>query len=101
MDRRTFLGSLAVGGLAAPLVAEAQQPANVPRIGYLITGSLASPETQALLDAFRRGLRDRGHVEGRNILIEYRAADGNVDRLPDLAIELVRLKVDVDRKSVV
>jgi putative ABC transport system substrate-binding protein len=95
MDRRTFLASLAAGVLAAPLAAEAQQPAKVPRIGYLITGSLESPETQALLDVFRQGLRERGHIEGRNILIEYRSADGNVERLPDLATELVRLKVDL------
>ena len=95
IDRRSFLGTFAAGLLAAPLAVEAQQAAKAPRIGYLITGSLESPETQALLGVFRQGLRERGHVEGRNILIESRAADGNIERLPDLAAELVRLKPDL------
>lgn len=77
--------------MMAPLAAEAQQPAKVARIGYL----LGSPETRALLDAFRQGLRERGYVEGQNILIEVRAADGKIDRIPGLATELARLKVDV------
>ena len=95
VTRRAFIGTLAGGLLAAPLTAGAQPAGKVYRIGYLFTGSLESPETQALLDVFRQGLRERGHVEGRNILIEYRSADGNVERLPDLATELVRLKVDL------
>src|SRR5262249_33479619 len=69
--------------------------AKVPRIGYLTTASLDSPEARALLDAFRQGLRERGYVEGRNIVIEARGADGNVERFPNLATELVALKVDV------
>jgi len=95
VDRRAFFGTLAGSLLAAPLAAEAQQAAKVRRIGYLVTGSLESAETQALLGVFRQGLRERGHVEGHNILIEYRAADGNIERLPDLAAELVRLKPDL------
>jgi putative ABC transport system substrate-binding protein len=92
--RRAFIGALA-GVLAAPLAAGAQQPAKVARIGFLVTGSLESPETRISLDAFRQGLRERGYVEGQNIVIEYRAADGKIERLPDLAIELARLKVDL------
>ena len=94
MDRRAFIaGGIALFGGA--LATHAQQPAKVARIGYLTSGSLGSPETRAGLDALREGLRERGYVEGRNILIEYRAADGKFDRLPGLAAELARLKVDV------
>jgi len=74
-------------------IAEAQQPAKVPRIGYL-TG--ATPDGQsARIEAFRQGLRELGYVEGKNIVIEYRYAELKPDRLPALAAELVRLKVDV------
>src|SRR5436190_13785330 len=91
MDRRdTVLALLALG--AAPLAAEAQQAAKVARIGYLTTSLGASPH---LPEAFRQGLRDLGYVEGRNLVIEYRDAEGKVDRLPALAAELVALKVDV------
>ena len=79
----------------APLVADAQQPAKVPRIGMLLTFSPQHPETPAALDAFRQGLRDVGYVEGKNIVIEYRSAEGRVERFPELAAELVRLKVDL------
>ncbi len=94
ITRRAFVGTL-TGLLAAPLGAGAQQPAKVARIGFLVTGSLESPETRISLDAFRQGLRERGYVEGQNIVIEYRAADGKIERLPGLAIELARLKVDL------
>src|SRR5215831_19531649 len=78
---------------AAPLAAEAQQAGKMPRIGLL---SLTSPSDRPpLLDAFRQSLRELGWVEGQNIVIDYRYAEGRVDRLPDLAAELVRLKVDL------
>src|SRR5262245_31942012 len=79
---------------AQSFAAEAQQPATkVPRIGFL---SSASPSSfSAFTDAFRQGLRDLGYVEGKNIVIEYRYAEGMLDRLPMLAGELVGLKVDV------
>src|SRR3989442_6160584 len=93
--RAALAAALAVGILITPIVAEAQPAAKIPRIGYLVTGSLKSPETQATFDAFRQGLRERGYVEGQNILIEYRAADGKIERFPGLATELARLKVDV------
>src|SRR5215510_5866790 len=73
--------------------AEAQQPAKVPRIGYLSTNSLSAIAARA--EAFRQGLRELGYVEGKNIIIEWRSAEGENDRLPALAAELVRLKVDV------
>ncbi|MGH7357130.1 MAG: ABC transporter substrate binding protein, partial [Candidatus Rokuibacteriota bacterium] len=87
--------TLGAGLVAAPLAVEAQQAGKVPRIGWLLTGSLESPETRVILDAFRQGLRERGYVEGQNIIIEYRFAEGRFDRLPDLATELARLKVDL------
>jgi putative ABC transport system substrate-binding protein len=93
--RRAFIRTLAGGLLAAPLAAGAQQAGKVYRIGYLSLGSLESPETRASLDAFRQGLRERGYGEGQNIVIEYRAADGKIERLPALATELARLKVDL------
>jgi putative tryptophan/tyrosine transport system substrate-binding protein len=73
--------------------AEAQQSAKVPRIGFLFIFSAAHHASN--MDAFRGGLRELGYVEGKNILIEYRAAEGKLDRLAPLADELVRLKVDV------
>ncbi len=94
--RRTFIGTLAGGLFTAPLAAaQAQGARTVPRIGVLTIGALGSPETERGLDAFRQGLRELGYVQGQNILIEYRAADGKLESLPRLATELVRLKVDV------
>jgi ABC-type uncharacterized transport system substrate-binding protein len=86
---------LAAGPLAPPLAAEAQPapPAKVARIGYLIGGSARDPMPSA--DAFRQGLRDLGYVESRHYTIEFRYADGRIDRFPDLAAELVRLPVDI------
>src|SRR5215470_19554854 len=79
--------------LALCVFAEAQQSPKVPRIGYL-TG--ATPGGQAArIEAFRQGLRELGYVEGKNIVVEYRYAEEKLDRLPALAAELVRLKVDV------
>jgi putative ABC transport system substrate-binding protein len=79
--------------LGATLVAEAQQAGKVRRIGYLDQGSAAG--NRPYLEVFRRGLRDLGWVEGQNIAIEVRFAEGKTDQLPTLAAELVRLKVDV------
>jgi len=78
--------------MLAPLTVAAQA-GKTPRIGYLLTGALESAETQAILGAFRQGLGERGYVEGQNIVIEYRTADGRVDRFADLARELAALKV--------
>ena len=92
MQRRRFLLTSLAGTLAAPLVAGAQQAGKVDRIGYLGTNRAANPH---LHKAFRQGLRDLGYVEGRNFVIEYRDAEGKVERLPALAAELVALKLDV------
>ena len=93
MKRREFI--LALGGAAAgwPLTARAQQQAKVARIGYLglVSASWHAPR----VNAFRAGLRDLGYVEGKDIVIEFRWAEGRYDRLPGLAEELVRLNVDV------
>jgi putative ABC transport system substrate-binding protein len=79
--------------LALCVPAGAQQPAKVPRIGYL---SGSGPSVLAdRIEAFRQGLRELGYVEGKNLVIEWRFAEGKIDRLPELAAELVRLKVDV------
>ena len=78
--------------ILAPLAAESQQAAKVPRIGYLAANLAANPHMH---EAFRQGLRDLGYVEGRNVRIEYRDAEGKFERLPALAAELVALKVDV------
>jgi len=84
---------LTVSLLAAPLAPDAQQAGKVPRIGFL--GVTSPSDRPSHLDAFRQRLRELGWVEGQNIVIDYRYAEGRVDRLPDLAAELVRLKVDL------
>ena len=84
---------VAVVLLAVAVIAEAQQPKKVPRIGYLTATSPSA--IAARIEAFRQGLRELGYVEGKNIVIEWRYAEGKLDRLPALAAELVRLKVDV------
>ena len=92
MDRRMFIG-VAGGLLAAPFAAPAQQVGKVYRIGIL--EAIPAAQYAAKLDALRKGLRDLGYVEGRNLIIEYRSADGRAERFPELASELVRLKVDL------
>ena len=92
--RRRLVLALGASALAAPLASFAQQkPAKVPRIGYLDTASASGTASRA--DVLRAALRELGYVEGKNVVIEYRWADGNYDRLPGLAAELVQLKVDV------
>ena len=79
--------------LAVAVIAEAQEPKKVPRIGYLSTDSFSTIAER--IEAFRQGLRELGYVEGKNIVIDWRFAEGKADRLAALAAELVRLKVDV------
>jgi putative ABC transport system substrate-binding protein len=86
-----FVTAVAVSLVTVPIVVDAQSMTKVRRIGYLATGSSNS----GFQDQFRQGLRDLGWVEGRNIAIEYRFADGRFDRLPELAAELVQLKVEL------
>jgi putative ABC transport system substrate-binding protein len=89
ITRRAFCSML----LALPFSARAQQPKKVPLIGYLSNGDVASDFARA--EGIRLALRERGYIEGQNIAIEYRYAQGKRDRLPELAGELVRLKVDI------
>jgi len=95
MERRTFMTLISGGLFAAPFAAGAQPAGKIPRIGYLEIASAEAPVAQAMLDAFRQGLRERAYVEGQTFVIEYRAAAGRLERLPDLVGELARLKVSV------
>jgi putative ABC transport system substrate-binding protein len=90
MDRRRFLLTSLAGAFAAPLAAGAQPAGKVPRLGILSPGNVPRYD-----DAFRQGLRDLGYVEGQNIFVEYRATEGDMSRAPQLAAELVRLRVDI------
>jgi len=95
---------VAVVLLALGVIAEAQQPGKIPRIGYLeSSGGPNIPGPQ--VEAFRQGLRELGYVEGKNIVVEYRYAEGKLDRIPSLVKELVQLDVDViatgDRTAIV
>jgi putative ABC transport system substrate-binding protein len=94
VDRRAFITTIGLTVLPKR-AARAQQPTKMARIGFLVTAPIGSPEFQATVDPFWRGLRDLGYVEGRNLLIEYRSADGKQERFPRLANELVRLNVDL------
>ncbi len=98
-----LISILVLGLLAGPLPAEAQQPGKVYRIGFLISASAEGigsesenyDATEHFIDAFRQGLRELGYVEGKNFVLEIRWGEAKRDRLPNLATELVRLKVDV------
>jgi putative tryptophan/tyrosine transport system substrate-binding protein len=94
MKRREFI--MLLGGAAACSSAASAEPApKIPRIGFMVTGSLRSPEQRSMIDAFQQGLGESGYVEGQNIVIEYRAADGKIERFPELARELVDLRPDL------
>ena len=93
LSRRRFLGTLSTGVLTVPLAAEAQPTGKVYRIGFL--GSVSAAANKNRLEAFRQGLSDLSYAEGRNILIEYRWAEGDYERLPGLAKELVSRKLDL------
>jgi putative ABC transport system substrate-binding protein len=94
MDRRAFIGSLAGGFLAGPLASEAQQAEKVYRVGYLAS-SFSSGAGGVLMASFGQGMRELGYVEGRNLVLEARFAEGKLERLPSLAQELIRLNPDV------
>src|SRR5467141_1237374 len=93
MDRRRFLSTTVAGILAAPLGTEGQQAGRIPRIGLLSASSRSS--NAARIEAFHKGLADLGYADGKTLAIEYRSADGQLERLPDLAAEVIRLGVDV------
>src|SRR5881296_998577 len=90
-QRLAFGIILLLGGFFSPGAAEAQQAAKVPRIGWLVANLAGKSH---MTEAFLQGLRDLGYVEGRNVVIEIRDAEGKLERLPTLAAELVALKVD-------
>jgi putative tryptophan/tyrosine transport system substrate-binding protein len=93
MKRRVFISAVGMSLLGVPFRLAAQPPQKVPRVGYLF--SFTRAEGSRLWEACRQGLRELGYVEGRNIALEPRWADGRHERLPELAADLVRLKVDV------
>jgi len=93
VDRREFIGTIACGLLAAPLAAEAQPAGKVYRIGFL--GNSTEAMEANLVGPFREGLRERGYVEGRDLTIEYRWAEGAYERFPALIAELIALKSDI------
>src|SRR5258707_13428584 len=95
MNRREFITLLGGASATWPLAVRAEQSAKVARIGFVVTGSLASPEQRAMTDSFLQGLRERGYVEGQNIVIEYRYADGKIERFAELSQQLVRLNLDL------
>ena len=95
IDRRRFLLTSLAGAFAAPLAAEAQRAVKLYRIGFLSVASASDQRGQRLFEAFRNGLAELGYVEGQSIAIESRWAAWKYERLPDLALELVRLKMDV------
>jgi putative tryptophan/tyrosine transport system substrate-binding protein len=95
MNRRRFLLTSLAGVLTVPLAAEAQQSGKVWRVGYLGSTPLTTPEMAPIWTAFIDTLRERGWIEGQNILFERRYAEGRVERFDELAIELGRLRVDV------
>jgi putative tryptophan/tyrosine transport system substrate-binding protein len=93
MKRKIIVLTLCAMLFALCPSAEAQQPKKVPRIGYLSSGNPTSESARS--EGIRRALRELGYIEGQNIAIEYRYAEGKPDRYPELAAELVRLKVDI------
>jgi putative ABC transport system substrate-binding protein len=89
MKRREFIALVGAIVVAWRSSLRAEQASKIRRIGLMVTGSLYAPEQQAIIDSFREGLRERGYVEGQNIVIEYAAADGKIERFTELARELV------------
>ena len=94
MRKKVFRLTLCTLLLALSFPAQAQQPAKIPRIGY-VSGTGDPSDPGPYVEAFPQGLRDLGYIEGKNIVIEYRGAEGKSDRIPSLVAELVQLKVDV------
>ena len=94
-NRRKIIIALGAGALAAPLYSFAQQQGKVWRVGFLLLFSRPASIESHFISAFPRGMRELGYVEGKNLVIEWRFADGKLDRLPALATELVQLKMDV------
>lgn len=93
MNKKNLSWLLTTILLATSLSAEAQQPAKVPRIGFYLDGPASA--VSARIEGFRQGLRELGYIEGKNIIVEWRSAEGNPERRSEIAADLVRLKVDL------
>ena len=89
MKRREFITLLGGAVVTWPSCLRAEQSSKIHRIGFMVTGSLQSPEQRGIIEAFQQGLRERGYVEGQNIVIQYQSADGKIERFTELARELV------------
>ena len=94
-NRRKLLVALGAGPFGTPLASFAQQQGKIWRVGVLSQRQVAISETDYYYGPFRQGMRELGYVEGKNLLIEWRSAEGKYERVPDLATELANLKVDV------
>src|SRR5262245_59496519 len=92
LKRRDFIALLGGAAVAWPIAARAQQAAKIPRLGVLL---VSAPQADPQMETARRALRDLGYVEGHNLAIEYRYAEGRPERLPDLAVDLVRMRPEV------
>ena len=95
IDRRTFIGAVTASSLAAPRVGLAQLAGKAYRIGFLGAASASSPTSARRVEALRKGLRELGYVEGKNVTVDFRWAEGDARRLAELARDLVQLRVDV------
>jgi putative ABC transport system substrate-binding protein len=96
VKRRDFIGVIGFGAIAWPSVALAQHsPGKVWRVAYLYPGSLANPADRAIFDVFRAEMRALGYIEGKDVVIDDRSADGKIERLPSLVSELIALRPDV------
>ena len=95
MNRKFVVALLATPILANASIGAAQQPGKIPRIGFLTGTTTSSTSSGPGIEAFRQGLRDLGYTEGKNIIIEYRGAGGNFERMPELVAELIGLGVNV------
>ena len=95
ITRRKLVIALGAGALAVPLTPYAQQQDKVWRVGFLAQGHIDFVDSDRFYGPFTQGMRELGYVEGKNLVIEWRSAEGKTERLPELAAELVRLKLDV------
>jgi hypothetical protein len=95
VKRREFIALLGGAAVAWPRVVCAQVASTVRRIGFLLPGVARTTAVRGLLEAFRQGLKEHGWLEGQNLTVEYRFAEGKEDLLPEIAAELVRLRLEI------
>src|SRR5690349_17251043 len=95
MKRRNVLGAMGVMLVALPLWSRAQPGGRVYRIGFLGAASALAPVSARRVEAFRKGLRELGYIEGKNIIVDFRWAEGDANRLSELARQLIQLRVEV------